>query len=657
VSRPSPARNPGAFDYRLFLERKGIYLQAYVKDRNDWFLQQGASAGVDVEGLVRADLWGSVVLPARQMVRSVFDANLAGGPAGLLKGMLLGEKHNVPERVQAAFSACGVNHVLAVSGLHVGLIAAVVFFGTRMVGLGRSGSVVVSLAALAAYACLTGFPPSVLRAVAMASAVLAGSLLGREVDGLNALECAGVLLLSFQPLSLFDLGFQLSFLATGSILLLHKPVARALPIPSSGFLKTWIGGPLAVSLAAQLGTAPLIAGTFGQFALISPAANLVVVPLIGIAVSLGLLTVLVSAVSQSMMQLLNGCSWLVLSAAIRIAEGFAWPSWASVSVVSPSTGFICTYALSLLLMVPGCRTSWVYRILIPLWLVSANVWVWGPFLRSGGRLEVTILDVGQGDGVFVRFPNGRTMLVDGGLRGRGVDAGERVIEPFLKHMGVGRIDVVVASHPHSDHIGGLVRVLEQFDVGAYVDSGQDYDSWTARRIRTIIGRQGIRHISVAAGDSLAGFGEAGALILHPDRDWVNLKGEAPHGLNNGSVVMRLTYGKMAVLLTGDIEHETDRDLIRWGTRLRSQILKAAHHGSRTSSSDRFLEAVGAKVAAISCGIGNKFRHPSPEVVRRLDQSEVTVYRTDLQGAIRLEIGKEEALVKTWLTGNGGDILF
>ena len=175
------------------------------------------------------------------------------------------------------------------------------------------------------------------------------------------------------------------------------------------------------------------------------------------------------------------------------------------------------------------------------------------------------MDVGQGDAAFVRFPNGKTMVVDGGERSEYFDHGEQVLLPFLRYMGVRRVDVVVASHPHNDHIGGLVALLEQMEVGHLLDSGQGYGSWTARRLQALIAERGVRYHRVAAGDSLAGLGGVAGLVLHPTADFVDADGSALFGLNNGSVAFSLQHGAVRVLFTGDVEQETRSFDPRLGT--------------------------------------------------------------------------------------------
>jgi competence protein ComEC len=292
---------------------------------------------------------------------------------------------------------------------------------------------------------------------------------------------------------------------------------------------------------------------------------------------------------------------------------------------------------------------WARRLFVGLLLGALNVWVWGGRAVGERELEVVFLDVGQGDGAFLRFPNGKTMVIDAGTRSSRFDNGARVVVPFLRHHNVRRVDVVVATHPHSDHIGGLVALLEQVEVGHFVDSGQVYDSWTAQRLRDLIRERGIAYHRVCAGDSLVGLGGVGALVLHPTADFVDAEGVSPHDLNNGSVVIRFTYGETSLLFTGDIEEEVDRSIIAWGKRLRAKILKVAHHGSRTSSRPLFVEWADPEIALVSVGPRNKFGHPAPEVMAGYQRRGVQVFRTDHCGAVTLTVDRDgyelEAMLK------------
>jgi len=639
ISRPGAVRNPGAFDYRRYLALKGIHAMGTVH-RRDQVLSVVHDGG--------HWFWSGLVIPIRRAVRASVDRHLSGGPGGLLAGVLLGEKRRVPGYVREAFGRAGVNHVLAVSGLHVGLIAASVFFGLRCTGLGRRSTGVATSAALVLYAMVTGFPPSVVRASAMGSVAILGTIGDREGEGLNTLGVAAIGILACRPQDLFDVGFQLSFAATGGILLLHRPLRSVLPGSNAGPLGKWISAPLAVSLAAQASTAPLVIAYFGRISPISLLANLIVVPLMGGAVALGLLMAATHVALPPISMLLSAANWALLKVAILAAECLARPAWASVDVHFPGPVAAGVYVCLLLILVPEVRRHRTGRYLVVLGLVLANVWVWGATWQRTPCLEVLTLDVGQGDAIFLRFPNGRTMLVDGGARELGRDMGERVVLPFLRSRGISRLDAVVATHAHGDHIGGLVSVLEGIEVGTYLDNGQAYGSWTARRVAELIGERGIEHRVVCAGDSLIGLGGVGVVVIHPTHKYVSGKGKAPRGINNGSVVLQVRYGGQGMLLTGDVEKETDGELLRWGDRLRADVLKAAHHGSRTSSSEAFLAGVRPRTVVVSCGAGNRFGHPAPEVIHRLQRKGIRVIRTDRAGAVRVLFSDGRTTVKAWI---------
>ena len=631
--QPSLPRNPGAFDYRAFLKRRGIDALGTVQKRSQ----------VIAHRQEKDDWWAQIVLPVRTLIRRAIEQNLSGGPAGLLKGVLLGAKHAVSEEVKTTFAQTGVNHVLAVSGLHVGLIAGAVFFTLKILGIGRGITAVLTICALVFYALITGLPPSVVRASTMGCVALLGMVGQRDIDGGNILGIAGLGLLIARPQDLFDVGFQLSFVATGGILIFYRPLRDLLP-KKKGWYDTCVAGPLAVSIAAQATTLPFIVAYFGLVSVIGLLANLIVVPLIGVGVGLGLLTVFVFACWEPMATILNAANWLVLSGAIKCAEFMAKPEWAAFEVARPSWVIFAIYLVLIPLIHPTARRLWsTYCLIIA--LVLANIGIWKNILQTESALEIYFLDVGQGDAVFCKYPNGRTLLVDGGIRTQYSDMGKRVILPFLKSQRIDHIDVVVGSHPHADHIGGLISVLEQVSVGHYLDAGQHVDSFTGKRLQEVVKTKGIRYQTVAAGDSLVGIG---GLVLHPTSAYVSDSGPAPDGLNNGSVVIRIVHEETSLLLTGDIEHETDGDLIRWGHRLRSDILKVAHHGSRTSSTPEFLAGVTPDVVTISCGINNKFRHPSPEVIQRLRDMGIQIWRTDHSGAIAVRIDRGYIDIVPWI---------
>ena len=629
LRQPEPARNPGAFDYRRFLRMRGVWAAVSVRKREQI---------VRVEGRPGGPLYEYLILPIRASVRRSIERNLSGAPSGLLRGMLLGEKHRIPGEVGDAFRSTGLAHALVISGLHVGLVAAFFLTAFKLCRMSTRSTTVATAAVLALYAVVTELQPPVVRAAIMVSVVLLGRAVGRVGDIYNSLGLAALVILSVWPTSLFTLSFQLSFGATFSIVALYGPLTHWVPESwKEGAWETWVVGPACVSLAAQLGTGPLIAYHFQQVAPLSLPANLLVVPMLGLAVALGLLSAIGGCILPVLATAFNGCNYLVLISLIDVVHAINSVPGSSLVCPRPGAGLLAVSAASLVLLARCHSCRWARRGLVYTVLIYANLALWSSRLGED-RLQITFLDVGQGDGAFVEFPNGRTMVVDGGIRSAHFDCGERVLVPFLRHRSVRAVDIVVASHPHSDHIGGLVYLLENVTVGHFIDSGQAYDSWTSRRLLELIRTRKIQHHRVAAGDSLVGLGGVGALVLHPTSAFVTAAGESPHDLNNGSVVLRLEAGSNSVLFTGDIEVESDPAMLGWGERLRSTILKVAHHGSKTSSRPAFIEAVNPRIAIISVGSFNKFRHPSQEVLTRLG-GRCRIYRTDRDGAVTIRVGE------------------
>ena len=635
---PSGARNPGSFDYRRFLFLQNIHATLSLS-------RSAQVAAVEEAG--GAWLWEAVVLPIRRSVRQSIRGNLDGAPADLLQGMLLGDKHRISPEVRDSFRRTGLAHALVISGLHVGLVAVFFFTAFKLCRLPDGLTCAATVLVLGLYALVTEMEPPVVRASIMASVILVGRMAGRPGDIYNSLGLAALVILAAWPTSLFSLGFQLSFGATLAIVGLHDPIAKLFPSSwrRNERVSSWVMGPLCISLAAQIGTGPLIAYHFQQFALISLAANVLVAPLLGLVVSLGLLSALSGWWAPLAATAFNASNYVVLKSLIGMVDGLSSLPFASVTTGRPGIFFLPgAFILAMLLgRMPGSLRARKWGVFVI--LAWANAALWSHLLRPD-RLEVAFLDVGQGDGAFIRFPEGRTMVVDGGSRSARFDYGAQVLLPYLNHRGVERIDVVVASHPHNDHIGGLVTLLEEVEVGHYLDSGQHYDSWTARKLRSIIREKGIGYHRVAAGDTLVGLGGVGALVLHPTERFVTPGGESPHDLNNGSVVLALSYGRVGVLFTGDVEKETDRFLLPWGERLRAAVLKVPHHGSSTSSRPPFVQAVKPEIAVVSVGAFNRFRHPAPEVVRRLEAGGARTFRTDQRGAVIVETDGETVKVAT-----------
>ena len=623
LHRPIGYRNPGGFDYPAHLRREGILLIG------------NARADRLVAITPDAPPWPVAV---KRWAVSVINARLPEASAALLAGLLMGERSQLPQDSDEAFRRAGVYHILAVSGFNVALLAGAVFAVLAIVGVPRRGAAVVAAAALVGFALVVGGQPSVLRATLMGLLVLAALLLDRESQLTNALAGAALGLLLWRPGDLREPGFQLSFAATAGIVYLAPWLSARLT--DRGW-PAWLATAVAVSLGAQAAVTPLMLAHFNQLSLIGVVANLAVVPLAGVATMLGMLALLLELVSIGLAGLLFETLWLVLlalRAAVWIAA--AVPA-AMVHLPAPTVITLLAWYAAVVLAPVTSASRRARGALGALALVVAVTSIW-PWLRPTERLlRVTFLDVGQGDAALVELPDGPRLLVDGGPGGaRRFDVGERVLAPFLWNRPVGRLDAVALSHWDIDHSGGLATVLRHFRVGELWESGRP---------------------PVGAADTVAALARSGAprrVLTAGQRLWlgralVTVLGPAPGppaAANDDSLVLRLDWRGVSLLLPGDLGASGEAALLGRAGPLRVLVLKVAHHGSRSSSGAPFLRAAQPLVAVVSVGARNPFRHPSPDALGRLEAAGTRVYRTDRDGAVVLETDGQVLRVTAWARG-------
>jgi competence protein ComEC len=471
----------------------------------------------------------------------------------------------------------------------------------------------------------------------MAAVLMSSPLLRRVSNVYNSLAVAGLVVLLINPFELFQAGCQLSFAAVASIVFLYRRVQSVLApvlmraVERDSFLATSVLPLLFVSLAAQLGTLPLTAYYFGRVPVVSLVANLLVVPTVGVIVALGYTTVLVSLLSWPLAKLYAATNWLLLTVLIRGVEWMGNLPWAYVSYTRPRLLHAVAY-YALLVYAPRLREAeWRGKALL-FALALTSMALWANAFRPRGVLEATVLDVGQGDATLLRFPNGKCLLVDAGPADSTYDAGRHVVEPFLRYQGVRRLDALVITHPHSDHYGGVSHLLRVLPVREILEPGQAQSEPLFQELGRIADSVGVPRRVIRAGDELMGWEPASLFVLHPWHEFVRQGGPPPYGLNNTSVVLLVVYGKTRLLLTGDAEMPAEQAMLRFGPLLRSQVLKVAHHGSRTSSGEAFLEAVAPEIAVISVGAWNPHGFPSPQTLARIEKQGARIWRTDHHAA-------------------------
>src|SRR5437899_1957326 len=594
LHRATGFRNPGTFDYAAHLAREGIRVVATARAESLTPLDDPAPP------------WS--VRVKRASITAMGRA-LPPASAALLAGLLLGDRAELPRDIDDAFRRAGVFHVLAVSGFNVALLAAAVWALCRLLRLPRRASAAIAIVVVIGFALVVGPSPSVLRAVVMAVLVLAALLLERDASVTNSLALAALAILAVRPGDLFDPGFQLSFAATLGIVVA--------PLPRGAVL-----GALGVSVAAQLAVLPVALAHFNQLSTIGVVANLGVVPLAGAATIVGLVAVGLSFLSETVGGVAFDAVWPVLLALRGVVALAARVPGAVVHLPAPGWIAVTCYlgGLALLLVwyetrardgrpanaageARGGRSPLLLGIVLLALAVGVAAW---PLVRpSDGRLRLTVLDVGQGDAIVIETPDGRTILVDAGSGGpMRLDAGERVVAPFLWNRGVLRLAGVAVTHDDADHAGGMPAVRRLF----WID-----EQWTGASFPPEPRR----------------FGRALVTTLPPlDAPGVRR--------NDAGLVLRIEMGLVSFLLASDIGAAREHELVAAGTRLGSTDLKVAHHGSRSSTTIEFLRAVRPTVAAISVGERNSYGHPDPAVLARLAEAGARISRTDRDGAVIFE---------------------
>ena len=630
---PRGERNPGEFNYRNYLAAQNIHAVLSVNSVRHVLLLNSK------EG---AFLLRSFVYPVRRFVVSFIDASMSGQPAALLKALLVGARGDIDSELRKEFANVGVIHVLAVSGLHVGFILAGLLGLFSFLRIRDPWRTVLTMIGLLFYAWLTGLSPSVFRASVMAIVLLGGRLLQRRSDILNSLAVAAFIILAIQPLDLFQPGFQLSFAAVAGIVLLYnrftqifQPLFYSLHEKGLGLLNG-IVTLFFVSLAAQAATLPLTAYYFGRLPIVSLLANLVVVPLVAVIVSLGLVAVLAGVISFPVGALFANTVWLLLTVLIAIVKTAAKLPFAYLAVARPSFWFIAFYVLFLFLFVVWRRQK-VRKVFVFATLILATLLVWTHLTPASPAVKITFFDVGQGDAALLQFPNGKTMLIDAGDCTDYVNNGERVILPYLQRQGVRRIDCLLLSHSHSDHIGGAPSIIKNMPVGRLVESGCAYPSEFSDAIDSLAFYYNIPKTIALAGDTLLLDPNVEILVLHPTKEIIKSVEENPADLNNASVVVQCRYDGSAALFVGDAEAPAEKAMLRFGVLLRSDVLKVGHHGSRTASSADFRHAVSPRLAVVSVAKYNRFGLPSDSLLQQFALDGAEVIRTSDAGAVQLRM--------------------
>lgn len=687
---PNEAANFGAFDYRAYLRNHRIH----------WTVSLKGTDGLVVEaatGWNRATMMRSVDR-FRDLLSRHLDGLFSGEDAGFMKGMLLGIRDDLPPALYDQFSRLGMTHILAISGLHVGIFAGAVWFVLGRLRLPRETALTISAAILPVYVLLTGASPSVVRAGIMGVIALVAARYRLLKDGLQIIGGTALAMLIWNPLYLHNISFQLSFLVTCGLLIGVPAVNRLLPIRN-----IWLKNTFSVTLTAQVVSFPVTVFYFNQFNLLSFLANLLLVPVFGaFVIPAGYAAMALGAIW------LTAGEWLARLVSWVNRLGFALIDlmdaipWVRLIWPTPSLWWILAYygLVSLLLYLGLKRSALVKseREGVFLWpdrrgiqklglaMLSVSVGLAGLMaygyspnrLHERGIGTVAFLNVGQGDAALIRTPEGKHVLIDGGgnlsfhqteedwkMRRDPFETGKDVVVPLLKQRGVHRLDVVVITHLDADHIGGLQAVLDEIPVGAILFNGTVKSGPTVTRLFQTALDLGIPLFAPVRGDVIRLGPTTSLTILAPD----DVPGQPlireEDKQNDWSLVCLLEMNGRSFLFAGDVEERGERSILEAlavdGERGalkegrvagigpattgagdgmiegRIDVMKVAHHGSKTSTTPEWLGFWRPAAAVISVGNNNPYRHPHETVLDRLHRFGAQVYRTDVNGEIQFRV--------------------
>jgi competence protein ComEC len=626
-------RNFGAFSYERYLEASNIHRRASTKSA---LLVE--RTGTAPRGSVRTR-----ISRVRRAIQAELERRFPApdgkdiSPGGaILEALLLGEDGRMDEATVENLQQTGLYHLFAISGGHIAIINVLLFSLFRLVRMSLRASRLALALFLIFYTVLVEGSPSVLRATFMTLAFLAGRLLWKDVHVLNTISASAFVLLLLNPSSLFDIGFELTYVATLSIILFTPPLLKRLPrLP----LKTAeLAG---LSITAMLGVAPLIARSFNRVTLSSLLLNFLAIPLVGLVMGIGYAYLPFAAVFPGAAGPPASALGLLVTVFGRLSHILDPFPFLSFRVPTPRPWVVLGYYLFLGLSLLRTRFKGQRLAVLVAFSFFAAVLIVSPFRPASPGLRVTMIDVGQGDSILVEFPGRRTMLIDGGgLAASPFDVGERVVCPVLWRKGIKRIDYMVLTHPHPDHFEGLVAVARNFRIGEFWEGIPAREEGRYAELHQALPKTAVRRR--CGRGFLRREGEATIAVLHPETSGA---GAVAPG-NETSLVIRISLGETAFLFTGDAGAETERELLGTGLDLGAAVLKAGHHGSGLASSAVFLEAVRPEVVLVSVGEGNTYGFPGPAFLERCRGVAAEVFRTDLHGAIEVRSDGRSLRVRT-----------
>lgn len=640
----STARNEGGFNYKQYLKTKKIYGIVTV-DKKD----------VKVVNKNNTNIIELLANKVRNSMKGKIEQNLSAATSGLLSGMLIGDKSNLPKEIQEDFRNSSLSHILAISGMHVSYVMLGITFLISKMKFSKKISKIITIVILLFFIILTGKTASVERACFMSVYAILASLLHKRANVLASISISILIILIINPYSILDIGLQLSYGGTLGIVLIYPILKKCKKSKKEKAkenkfqkliqkIKEKILDIIRITVSANLVIFPIILYQYNTMSFTFIISNLLISSIIGIIIILGLISVFASYIFMPLAKIMFFLTQILLNILAQTAHLCAKLPFSKVYFPTPKIYVILIYYLFLIYIILAKRNIIsVKKISKKIFIIFIIIVIISNLIVKVIPKEFTIsfIDVGQGDSMLISTPKGKRILVDGGgtRDSENFDVGRQTLIPYLLNKGITKLDYIVISHFDSDHATGVAQILGKIDVSSIILTRQLEENDIYRHILSIAKEKKIKLIYVKEGDVLK-IGGIKISIIHPENKLM-----INNPMNNNSIVCKVEYNSFSMLLTGDIEMEAEELILRKNINLKADVLKVAHHGSKTSTTGEFLKAINPKVALIGVGKNNNFGHPSNEVIQRLKENGTRIYRTDENGEISITVNKKGRIIK------------
>jgi DNA internalization competence protein ComEC/Rec2-like protein len=635
----STARNEGGFNYKQYLKTKKIYGIVTV-DKKD----------VKVVNKNNANIIELLANKVRNSMKGKIEQNLSDATSGLLSGMLIGDKSNLPKEIQEDFRNSSLSHILAISGMHVSYVMLGITFLISKMKFSKKISKIITIVILLFFIILTGKTASVERACFMSVYAILASLLHKRANVLASISISILIILIINPYSILDIGLQLSYGGTLGIVLIYPILKKCKKSKKEKAkenkfqkliqkIKEKILDIIRITVSANLVIFPIILYQYNTMSFTFIISNLLISSIIGIIIILGFMSVFASYIFMPLAKVMFFLTQILLNILAQTAHLCAKLPFSKVYFPTPKIYVILIYYLFLIYIILAKRNIIsVKKISKKIFIIFIIIVIILNLIVKVIPKEFTIsfIDVGQGDSMLISTPKGKRILVDGGgtRDSENFDVGRQTLIPYLLNKGITKLDYIVISHFDSDHVGGILSVLEELKAEKVIICKQE-ENENYKKFKEIVKDKKIKVYVVKKGDNFKIEEDIYLSILWPKEEMIK-----ENAINNNSIVAKLSYKAFSILLTGDIEKIAEEEILKEYKNtniLKANILKVAHHGSKSSSTIEFLEKVSPQIALIGVGAKNTFGHPNQGVLNRLQNLNTKIYRTDQNGEITIKV--------------------